>query len=85
MSSDPISSVADAVTETAKLIGQMSAMQHPLLYMFRIHRLTNHIVKWCKQDGKIVPEDIVGAYCFDLATSEQLFILHVVKEKLGLS
>lgn len=82
MAGDPITGGEEAITEIAKLIGTMSAMQHPLLYMWRIHGLTNKLVKECQKNKAIVPADIVGAYCHDLDSQEQGFILHLTIEKL---
>lgn len=84
LATDPVTGISDAVTEVAQLVDDMSAKEHPLLYMWRIHRLTNFIVRDCKKNKGLRPDDIVGAECADLAAAEQVFILHVVKEKLGM-
>lgn len=84
VATDPISAIATAVSDLSKLIGQMSAQTHPIIYMWRINRLTNHLTKECKKDPNINPVDLVGACTHDLDSAEQTFILHVVQQKLGL-
>jgi hypothetical protein len=71
-----------AITEVAKAVQQISAQTHPLIYFWRMHRLTRLIVKECKNNKNLIPADVVGEYCHDLDKEEQTFILHVVNESL---
>ena len=82
--SDPVTGVSNAVTEIAKDIVLLSPKTHPVVYFFKMHRLTNLIMRDCKKYPHLLVEDEVHACCSNLEPTEQAFLIQVVKEKLGL-
>lgn len=82
--SDPVTSIANAVDDLEQLIRYESSLTHPLMYMWRIHTMINHLTHEIKKDPRINPDDLVHAACHDLDAEEQEFILHVVKQKLNI-
>lgn len=84
ISTDPISSVSEAVKSIADAIVALSPKTHPLTYRWKIHRLIERLKDDCRKFPKLVVEDLVHSECFNLEKTEQEFIIQVVKEELGL-